>query len=76
VRPSAFAYDDRRGMRMDFARGMAELADALAERREPRLSARWSLHVAELMLAMNAGEGVRHEMRTTFEPIPPMPWAC
>jgi len=75
VRRSAFAYDDHRGLRMDFARGIAELADALVEDREPRLSARWSLHVTELALAMNAGEGIRREMRTTFAPIMPMPWA-
>jgi predicted dehydrogenase len=75
VRRSAFAYDDCRQLRMDFGRGIAEVADALSEGREPRLSARWSLHVTELALAMNAGEGIRREMRTTFAPIAPMPWA-
>lgn len=75
ARRSAFAYDDCRQLRMDFARGIAELADALLEGRQPRLSARWSLHVTELALAMNAGEGIRREMHTTFAPIAPMPWA-
>ena len=76
VRRSSFVYDDCRQLRMDFGRGIAELADAVAEGREPRLSARWSLHVTELTLAMNAGEGIRREMRTSFDPITPMPWAC
>jgi predicted dehydrogenase len=75
VRDGPFAYR-KSGVRMDFARGIAELADALLERREPRLSARWSLHVTELTLAMNAGEGIRRQLRTTFRPISPMPWAC
>jgi predicted dehydrogenase len=60
--------------RMDFCRGMAELADAASENRQPRLSARWLLHLTELALAISDGEGQR-ELRTTFEPIPPMPWA-
>jgi hypothetical protein len=74
VRRPSFAYERIMGLRMDFARGIAELADSLAERREPRLSARWSLHITELALAMSAGEGLRREVRTSFAPITPMPW--
>jgi hypothetical protein len=48
-------------------------ADAAAEGRQLRLSARWSLHVNELALTIS--EGRQNEMRTTFEPMTPMPWA-
>lgn len=75
VRRNGFAYDKSRELRMDFGRGVAELADAVKEGREPRLSARWLLHVTELALAMNAGDGVRREIQSTFPPIAPMPWA-
>jgi predicted dehydrogenase len=63
--------------RMDFCRGIAELASARREGRPSRLSARWSLHVIELVLAMQdpAGLGFRREVRSTFEPMAPMPWA-
>lgn len=76
VRRSPFVFDDHRGLRMDFGRGLAEVADALREGRDSRMSARWSLHVTELALAMNAGEGIPRQMHTTYAPIAPMPWAC
>lgn len=75
VRPARFLHDERRGLRMDFARGLAELAHSLDENRKPRMSAEWSLHVTELALAMNAGERFSHRMHTAFAPIAPMPWA-
>ena len=73
VRPSNFIGYKPDSHRMDFCRGMAELADAAAENRQPRLSARWLLHMTELALAISDGEGQR-ELRTTFEPVAPMPW--
>jgi predicted dehydrogenase len=75
VRPSEFKSYREGAHRMDFSRGIAELADAVAENRPSRLSARWSLHVNELVLAMSDGDRTQHELRTTFEPIAPMPWA-
>jgi predicted dehydrogenase len=62
---------------MDFARGIAELADAVAEQRNARLSPRFSLHITELALAIqNAGpEGGHYRMQSRFDPIEPMPWA-
>jgi hypothetical protein len=61
----------------DRARGVAELAGAIAEGRQSRLSARFSLHVTELTLAIQrAGvEGMAYRLTTCFEPIAPMPWA-
>jgi hypothetical protein len=62
---------------MDFARGVAELAEAIAGGRECRLSPRFCLHVNELVLAIqNAGEdGATYRVRSSFEAMTPMPWA-
>ena len=62
---------------MDFARGIVELANAIGEQRNSRLSPRFSLHITELALAIhNAGAtGKHYKMNSTFEPMAPMPWA-
>jgi predicted dehydrogenase len=76
VRPTRFRWSGRPANRIDFSRGVAETAAAAAEHRPSRLSARWSLHVNELALAIQdpASPG-RHLLRSTFEPMAPMPWA-
>ncbi len=65
--------------RMDFARGPAELAAAVRERRACRLSPRFSLHANELALAIHNAyaneQGAFYRMTTSFDPIEPMPWA-
>ena len=63
--------------RMDWLRGVAEMKQALDERRQCRLSAEFSLHVCEIVLAIsNAGaEGHSCRMTTAFDPVEPMPWA-
>jgi predicted dehydrogenase len=62
---------------IDFARGVAELADAIGQGRPCRLGGRFALHVTELALAtQNAMEhSGPHVMRSTFDPVEPMPWA-
>ena len=62
---------------MDFARGPAEMAAALAENRPCRLSADFSLHTNEIALAIHhaARDGAFYRMSTSFDPIEPMPWA-
>lgn len=62
---------------MDFARGVADLAEAVTEGRSPRLSARYCLHVNEITLALSSAlrEGADYRMTTTFDPVDPMPWA-
>jgi predicted dehydrogenase len=58
--------------RQDFARGIADLAQAAVEGRPPRLPADYCLHVNELVLAIqNAGE-VPYRVTSTFEPLEPM----
>ena len=70
-------YNYRGAFQMDFARGIAEVASAIREERPCRLSARYSLHVNELALAIhNATENSRtYTVKSDFEPIEPMPWA-
>jgi predicted dehydrogenase len=71
-------YHYRGTQQMDFARGVAELAAAVTEQRPNRLSARYSLHVNEIVLAVNNAmeNGNTYHMTTTFEPVAPMPWAA
>ena len=61
----------------DRARGVAEMAGAISEGRPNRLSARFSLHLTELTLAIQHSgiEGKAYRMTTSFDPIEPMPWA-
>lgn len=72
VREPKFVYC-RNGSRSDWCRGIAEQAEAVAEKRESRLSIRWSLHLNELMLAIS--NGYTGPIQSTFEPIKPMAWA-
>ena len=62
---------------MDFARGPAEVAAAIREKRPCRLSPEFSLHVNEMALAIHHArrDGAVYQMTTTFDPIEPMPWA-
>ena len=77
VRKRRFAYRTKGSNPMDFCRGIAETAAAAREGRDSRLSSRWSLHVNELVLAMQHPEryGVVREVKSRFEPLAPMPWA-
>lgn len=56
---------------MDFSRGPAELAAAIREKRVPLLSARFCLHVNEMVLAIhNAGTASgAYTMTTTFDAL-------
>lgn len=67
----------RGSQQMDFARGVAEMAAAVREGRPCRLSPQYSLHVNEVVLAIqNATEkNCTCQIKSTFEPIEPMPWA-
>ncbi len=62
---------------MDFCRGIAEMAAFIRENRPNQLSAQFSLHINEMILAIhNARErGSTYQMTTTFEPIEPVSWA-
>lgn len=60
----------RRAHKMDFARGPAEMARAIAAGRPGRLSAAFSLHANELALAIHHArrDGASYRMTTTFDP--------
>lgn len=74
VRESTFAHRYEGAHAMDFARGVAEVAEAAADGRPCRLSARHALHVLEIILAISNGESTRR-FDTHLEPVTPMPWA-
>ena len=77
VRNCKFAYGSKGANRMDFSRGIAETAEAARMGRDSRMSARWSLHVNELVLAMQHPEiyGSPREITSSFDALAPMPWA-
>jgi predicted dehydrogenase len=62
---------------MDFFRGVAELADAIRENRRCRLDPDLAVHIAEVTERLQHPERFRgdHEVRSSFEPISPLPWA-
>ena len=59
---------------LNFALGPAEMVAALKESRSSRLSAGFALHLNEVTLAIQNGNGV-HVMQTVCPPMEPMPWA-
>jgi hypothetical protein len=73
----ATRFRNRVSQLMDYSRGIDELAAAISEQRPCRISAQFSLHNNELVLAIgNALEtGAPHQLKSTFEPVEPMPWA-
>jgi predicted dehydrogenase len=61
---------------VDFLRGLDDLADAIDNGREPRLSADLSAHVVELVERLQYPERFTNPRVTTaFRAIDPMPWA-
>ena len=62
---------------MDFARGIAEMADAILEDRPCRLTSEHAMHVAEIMLRMDEANhrGGAVPITSTFAPIEPAAWA-
>ena len=77
ARNASFQYRGRGAERMDFCRGVAELAASVSERRASRIDARFSLHVNEVVLTLQDPErmGSPRKIETCFEPPEPMPWA-
>ena len=67
----------RKTNKMDFCRGPSELARAVSEGRQCRLSGPFSLHVNEVALAIHnaPSEGATYRVKSTFEPMRPMEWA-
>ena len=64
--------------RMDFARGVTELAEAITEGRPCRLSAQSALHVTEICLSLQecAALGTPRTIESSVAPIAPTAWAA
>ena len=62
---------------MDFCRGVADLADAIASGQEPTMTARWALHITEVVLTMQSPSVYGHtrDIQSRFEPLKPSLWA-
>jgi hypothetical protein len=78
VRRPSFKSDLPGGTRIDFARGVAELAESIVEGRACRISTRYSLHINEIVLTLQDPHGMgspRRMTSTAFDPMKPMPWA-
>jgi predicted dehydrogenase len=77
VRPTEFKGGGTGAAKMDFARGIAEMADAIEEWVPARLGGHFALHTNEIVLVMSGRDTMnqRHELETTCEPMSPMPWA-
>ncbi len=77
VRKPSFVYRCAGANRIDFSRGVAELAAAIRERRPCRLSPDFSLHVNEVVLAIQGvPDSGKTVLTSTFESPVPMPWAA
>lgn len=63
--------------RVDFARGVADLAKAVQHERQPYLSPAFVLHVNEVSLAIHQAQetGITYRPETGFAPLAPLPWA-
>lgn len=71
VRKSSLRHRNAR-YRMDWARGIADLAQAIREKRRSRLPADHCLHVTELALAIQNCNHSSYQVKTTFEPLQPL----
>jgi hypothetical protein len=62
--------------RVDFCRGIDELASSISERRPCRLSAAFAVHIVDLIERLQFPDrSPDRRVTTTFPPIEPMPWA-
>ena len=77
VKKTNFKHKYKGTTQMDFARGVAEMAESIEEKRRCRLSATFCLHVNEIVLAIEHPSelGRVHEIKSRVEPMEPMPWA-
>ncbi len=59
-------------LRQDYARGIAELAQAIRQQRPSRLSTDFCLHMAELVWAIQNATQAPYQVTTSFEPLQPL----
>jgi predicted dehydrogenase len=70
-------FKTKGAQRMDFSRGVAEMAAAIQEKRVSRMAADVSLHNNELAIAIQDAleTGGCYRLTTSFVPVIPMDWA-
>lgn len=70
-------FKTRGAQRMDFSRGVAEMAASIRENRRSRMASDISLHNNELAIAIQDAleTGCPYELTTSFTPTFPMDWA-
>ncbi len=70
-------FNTKGAQRMDFSRGVAEMAAAIEEKRASRMAADVSLHNNELAIAIQDSleTGGCYRLTTSFVPVIPMDWA-
>lgn len=62
--------------RVDFCRGVDELASSISERRPCRLSGEFAVHIVDLIERLQFPErNADRRVGSTFSPVEPMPWA-
>lgn len=64
--------------RIDFARGISSMAQAIRSGVECYLTADFVLHTTELALAISQSstQAQPYKVQTRFSPVHPLPWAC
>lgn len=69
--------NDRKFKKVDFCLGITEMIEAINENRQCRLSGGFCLHITEMVLAIHNANNtnVPYMMKSTFQPMEPMPWA-
>jgi predicted dehydrogenase len=77
VKKANFKHCYKGSHRADVCRGVAEMVSAIEENRDGRLSARFALHVNEVVLAIQNPDVIRtpYQVKSTIPPMEPMPWA-
>jgi predicted dehydrogenase len=76
VRPADYPFRYQDTHQMDFARGVADVGEAVRGGGSPRMSARHALHVLEIVLAIaDPPRGARTVINSKFDDLEPMPWA-
>jgi predicted dehydrogenase len=74
VRRPSCGKRSRKAYPMDFARGVAEMAGAIVEKRPCRMPPRYALHANEIVLAIQESSrmGSSQPLKTSCEPMEPM----
>ena len=70
-------YDGGTSHQTDFARGVADLAEAISDKREPYLTARFALHINEIVLTLQYPGPMRspRKLKTAFTAMEHVSWA-